>query len=46
LTVLSAHAVGLHHGGIGPSAVTNIRRKIRDGQNGLLPVMERLLRAI
>ncbi len=46
LTGLSGRAVGLHYGSISGSAVSNIRRKVREGENNILPVVNRLLKRI
>lgn len=46
LTGLSGRAVGLHYGGISGSAVSNLHRRLRQGKNGLLPVVDQLLATI
>ena len=46
LTGLSGRAVGMHYGGISASAVSNIRRRVRQRQKDILPVVDRLLAAI
>ena len=43
---LDKHAVVLHYGGISTSAVSNIRRTIRKGENDLLLAVHRLLKRI
>jgi putative transposase len=46
LTDLSGRAVGMHYGGISASAISNIRRRVREGQPDILPVADRLLSII
>ncbi len=41
-TRLSGRAVGTHYGGISASAVSNIRRRVRQWQDGILSVIDRL----
>ena len=46
LTGLSGRTVGLHYGGISASAVSNIRRKVREGQIDIRPEVDHLLSII
>ncbi len=46
LTGLTGRAVGMHYGGIGASAVSNIRSRVRQSPEDILPVVERLQLAI
>jgi len=46
LTGLSGRAVGIHYGGISASAVSNIRRKVREGHAEILPVVDQVLATI
>ena len=38
--------LGIHYGGISASAVSNIRRRVRERQDSILPVIDRLLATI
>ncbi len=42
LTGLSGRDVGIHYGRISASAVSNIRRRLRERQNSIFPVVDRL----
>ena len=42
LTGLGGRTVGLHYGGISASAVSNIRRKVREGQIDILAEIDHL----
>ena len=46
LTGLSGRNVWIHYGGIGASAVSNIRRRVRESKDGTLSVVKRLLAII
>ena len=46
LTGLSGRDVGIHYGGISASGVSNIRRRVRERQDSILPVVDRLLATI
>ncbi len=42
LTGLTHRAIGAHYGGVTPAAVSNIRRRLREGQYPLLGLVDRL----
>ena len=46
LTGLSGRAVGMHYGGISASAVSKIRRKVRQREIDILPEVDRLVARI
>ena len=46
LTGLSGRDVGIHYGRISASAVSNIRRRLRERQKGISPVVDQLLATI
>ena len=46
LTGMTGRAVGAHYGGISSAAVSIIRRKIREGNYDLVPVVRQLLAKI
>lgn len=46
LTGLSGRAVGMHYGGISAAAVSNIRRKVREGPADLLIAVDRVMERI
>ena len=46
LTGLSGRDVGIHYGGIGASAISNIRRRVRERQDSTPRVVDRLLATI
>ena len=46
LTGLSGRDVGIHYGGISASAVSNIRRRVRERQDTILTVVDQLAATI